>query len=50
MHVPQFDVTKRKAVINADGYEPVVLSMSKYKVGKEYTISMDRLPDAVKDK
>lgn len=48
--VPQYDFTKRKAVINADGYEPVVLSMSKYKVGKEYTISMNRLPDASKDK
>lgn len=48
--VPQYDFTKRKAVINADGYEPAVLSMSKYKPGKEYTISMNRLPDASKDK
>lgn len=48
--VPQFDVTKRKAVINADGYEPVVLSMSKYKPGKEYTIRMNRLPNADKEK
>lgn len=48
--VPQFDVTKRKAVINADGYEPVLLSMSKYKPGKEYTIRMNRLPNADKEK
>ena len=48
--VPQYDFTKCKAVINADGYEPVVLSMSKYKPGKEYTIRMNRLPNADKEK
>lgn len=49
MTVPQY-ISQQAAIIFAEGYEPALLSLSKYKPGKEYTIRMNRLPNAGKEK